>query len=109
MALKITTQIGTDKGITSEAYVRIADYRIFKYKIAVFMLELYLTQAESEAVITPVDANDITAKNADIGQMVYLNLEDFTEVEATSIFVYGYQKLKDKLVSIYGAENIVDC
>ena len=26
MALKITTQIGTNKGITSEAYIRISKY-----------------------------------------------------------------------------------
>jgi len=46
MALKITTQIGTDKGITSEAYVRIADYQINKYGSANFRLEIYQTEAD---------------------------------------------------------------
>jgi len=47
MALKITTQIGTDKGITSEAYVRIADYQISKYGSANFRIELF--QSEEDA------------------------------------------------------------
>ena len=50
MALKITTQIGTDKGITSEAYVRIADYQISKYGSANFRIELFQSE---EDVTTP--------------------------------------------------------
>jgi hypothetical protein len=109
MGLKITKEIGTDKGITSEAYVRIADYRVSKYKNAVFMLEIFMKQSDAEGFVSPVPINDITAKNAEIGQMIYLVLEDFTEIEAGSIFEYGYAKLKDKLVGIYGAEYVIDC
>jgi len=47
MALKITTQIGTDKGITSEAYVRIADYQISKYGSANFRIELFQSEADA--------------------------------------------------------------
>ncbi len=46
MALKITSQIGTDKGITSEAYVRIADYQISKSGSANFRIEIYQSQSE---------------------------------------------------------------
>jgi hypothetical protein len=109
MALKITTEIGTSKGITSEAYVRIADYRISKYKTAVFMLEIFNSQAQAEESISQMSANDKIAMNADIGQMLYISLDNFEELQSVSIFSYGYAKLKDKLVAIYGAENIVDC
>ena len=30
-------------------------------------------------------------------------------IEGQDIFVYSYAKLKEKLVSLYGTENIVDC
>jgi len=48
MALKITAQIGTDKGITDEAYLRIADYQISKNGFANFRLELYQTEADAK-------------------------------------------------------------
>lgn len=47
MGIKITSQIGTDKGITDEAYIRIADYQISKNGSAALRLELY--QSESDA------------------------------------------------------------
>jgi hypothetical protein len=47
MALKITTQIGTDKGITSEAYVRISNYQLSKHGFANFQIEIFQTQADA--------------------------------------------------------------
>ena len=34
---------------------------------------------------------------------------DLTPLEDETIFAFGYAKLKDKLVGLFGAENVVDC
>ena len=74
MALKITTQIGTDKGITSEAYIRIADYQISKYGSANFRIEIYQSQAD----LTPASgagypaAYGGVARNQQIGESLYV-------------------------------------
>jgi len=47
MGLKIIIPIGTDKGITSEAYVRITNYAISKGGYAEFKTELYQKQEDS--------------------------------------------------------------
>lgn len=69
MALKITTQIGTDKGITSEAYIRISDYQISKYGSANFRIEIYMSQADA----TPDNGRygGGTARNQQIGESIY--------------------------------------
>lgn len=82
MALKITTQIGTDKGITSEAYVRIADYQISKHGSANFRIELFQSQADA----TPAGnmypaAMGGQARNQQIGDNLWVALTK--EVEAT--------------------------
>lgn len=81
MALKITTQIGTDKGITSEAYVRIANYHLSKFGSANFQVEIY--QSEEDA--TPA-ANGMPgmmggqARNQQIGDSIYVQLtKEITE------------------------------
>jgi hypothetical protein len=48
MALKITTQIGTDLGITKEAYIRITSYEISKYGQATFRYETFLNAAAAK-------------------------------------------------------------
>lgn len=159
MALKITAQIGTDKGITSEAYVRIADYQVSKYGSASFRIELFQTQADSvtnngmypmpiggqarnqqvgdnllvamtkeveatrtvqrsvevvtEAVldsegevITPASS---TWEMQDVEETYTATVPDLTPLEDETIFEFGYAKLKDKLVGLFGAENVVDC
>ena len=73
MALKITTQIGTDKGITSEAYIRIADYQISKYGSANFRIELYESQADATAVAGNYPgAIGGVARNQQIGESLYV-------------------------------------
>ena len=73
MALKITTQIGTDKGITSEAYIRIADYQISKYGSANFRIELYESQADAPSASGnypgPIGG---VARNQQIGENLYV-------------------------------------
>lgn len=159
MALKITTQIGTDKGITSEAYVRIADYQVSKYGSANFRVELFQTQEDSVSNNTyPATIGGSQARNQQIGDNLWVALTQ--EVEATrtiqrsvevvtpavlaedgtietpesrtwemqdveetytatapdlsaledgTIFAFAYGKLKEKLVTLFGAENVVDC
>lgn len=75
MALKITTQIGTDKGITSEAYVRISNYQLNKYGSASFQVEIF----QSEADATPLSSATPgiiagQARNQQIGDTIYVQL-----------------------------------
>lgn len=83
MALKITTQIGTDKGITSEAYVRIADYQVSKYGSASFRIELF--QSQEDSVVSngmyPMPMGGGQARNQQIGDNLWVALTK--EVEAT--------------------------
>ena len=84
MALKITTQIGTDKGITSEAYVRIADYQISKYGSANFRIELFQSQDDA----TPGGASypgmsGGVARNQQIGESLYVSMTKQVEETRT--------------------------
>lgn len=84
MALKITTQIGTDKGITSEAYVRIANYQLSKFGSANFQVEIYQSEAD---VPTPGNAMPGLmggqARNQQIGDSIYVQLTTQEEREVT--------------------------
>ena len=81
MALKITAQIGTDKGITSEAYVRISDYQISKYGSASFRIELFQSQEDASPVGIYPGIGAGTARNQQIGESLYIGLTK--EVEET--------------------------
>lgn len=77
MALKITTQIGTDKGITSEAYVRIADYQISKYGSANFRIELFQSEEDASPAVGAYPTPGIgggVARNQQIGESLYVPL-----------------------------------
>ena len=84
MALKITSQIGTDKGITSEAYVRIADYQISKYGSANFRIELFQAQADaaSSVGIFPGMGGGV-ARNQQIGESLYVPMTKQVEETIT--------------------------
>jgi len=85
MALKITSQIGTDKGITSEAYVRIADYQISKYGSANFRIELFQSQDDAMNVSGGfVGMSGGSARNQQIGENLYVALTAQVE-ETTSV------------------------
>ena len=160
MALKITAQIGTDKGITSEAYVRIADYQVSKYGSASFRIELFQAQADSVTNngMYPSPMGNGIARNQQIGDSVWVamtkeveatrtvqrsvevvteavldsegevitpasstwemqdveetytaTVPDLSPLEDETIFEFGYAKLKDKLVGLFGANKVVDC
>ena len=84
MALKITTQIGTDKGITSEAYVRIADYQISKYGSANFRIELFQSQEDAApAGGTFPGMGGGVARNQQIGESLYVPMTQQVEETRT--------------------------
>jgi len=169
MALKIITSIGTDRGITDQAYVRIADYQISKFGSANLRIELFLSQADVptpgqsmpspmggsarnqqigenlwipltkqvEETITvkrmvpiqvteevqvpgPVDADgnpttvtqNVTRtemQEQDVEETITKTVPDLSSVEDKDVFEFGYGKLKEKLVGLFGADNVVDC
>ena len=47
MALKITTQIGTDKGITNSAYLRIVNYQISKFGYLQLNTQMFLSEEQA--------------------------------------------------------------
>jgi hypothetical protein len=83
MALKITSQIGTDKGITSEAYVRIADYQISKYGSANFRIELFQSQEDATPLGSYPGMGGGTARNQQIGESLYVALTKQVEETIT--------------------------
>ena len=83
MALKITTQIGTDKGITSEAYVRIADYQISKYGSANFRIELFQSQEDATPATSYPGMGGGVARNQQIGESLYVALTKQVEETIT--------------------------
>ena len=84
MALKITAQIGTDKGITSEAYVRIADYQISKYGSANFRIEVFQSQDDAApAGGTYPGMGSGVARNQQIGESLYVALTKQVEETIT--------------------------
>lgn len=113
MALKITTQIGTDRGITSEAYIRISNYNISKYGGVSLGIEIYMSQDSVPTETSTI--NQGTCKNTQIGELLHVSLitsphvVDLTPIIEQSVFAFGYGKLKEKLVGLFGAENVVDC
>lgn len=121
MALKITTAIGTDKGITSEAYVRISSYTLHKAGMATFGIEIF--EKESIAKENSVGLLGSLAKNSQIGEIISVPLHkeivneegntlivaDLSPAIGVDIFTFGYAELKTKLVGLFGEENVIDC
>jgi hypothetical protein len=103
MAIKVTTQIGTSGGITSQTYIRIGTYLIDKpNSIVRFNLEIYNQESDKsnrEKLVT----------SKEIGAFVYEKVTSFTPYETEDIFTAGYGKLRTHLQSIYGPSSIVDC
>jgi len=160
MALKITKSIGTNRGISNEAYVRIADYQISKSGNANFRIQLYMDEAAAKENGM---MNGSQAQNFEIGEYLSVSLMkeveeaytytqtvqeqvevvktytneageeisetvkemvpvekevtemrksmvvDLSPLQSVDIFAYAYGKLKEKLVSLYGASKVVDC
>ena len=103
MAIKVTTQIGTSGGITTEAYIRIGTYLIDKSNnVFRFGLEIYNSEVDK-------NSKDNIVTNKQIGNYVYKKVVNFTTFESTDIFTAGYTELRTHLQSIYGPSSTVDC
>ena len=103
MAIKVTTQIGTSGGITSQAYIRIGTYLIDKpNSIVRFNLEIYNQESDKSN-------RDKLVTSKEIGAFVYEKVTNFTAYETEDIFTAGYSKLRTHLQSIYGPSSTVDC
>lgn len=163
MGLKITKQIGTNRGLTSEAYVRIANYEVmksgyFKIWLQVFQSQEDTVQKEGEApmfkesvsleigslldiplqkeltkmvmrnqlvdepstiTVPKFDENGVTigSEEKEIMRKTLKEVEveeaysvpDLTILNGKDIFEFGYTKLKEKLVGLFGEENVIDC
>lgn len=84
MGLKVTTAIGTDRGITNEAYIRIADYQVSKYGSANFRIELFQSEEDAKSTMGSMyspAAGKGQARNQQIGENLWVALTK--EVEAT--------------------------
>lgn len=172
MALKILSQIGTDQGITSEAYLRISDYNLNKIGCgANFRLQLFMSEADAKPALlkdmpynpanpeakcqligdymnmsfykeviieetctrtvpkevqkeqTVITTDPVTGEETSVTETItvieYVEEQypcektiwvcDLTAVEGVDIFHFGYAKLKEKMIAIFGEENVVDC
>jgi hypothetical protein len=84
MALRITAQLGTDRGITSEAYVRIADYQLNKYGSASFRIELFQSEEDASPILGAMPGMyGGTARNQQIGENIYVALSKQVEETVT--------------------------
>ncbi len=90
MALKITKKIGTDQGITSEAYVRIVNYNINKNGIANFALQTFSSQNDVPALISNTPGAIGTVRNNAIGDTFQIFLQK--EVEEKYMVTKPVQK-----------------
>jgi hypothetical protein len=160
MAIRITKSIGTNRGITQNAYIRIADYQISKSGSANFRIQLYMDEAAAKENSMMMGAQ---AQNIEIGESLNVslmkeveetytytqtvqeekevvktytndageevsetvkemvpvekemtgtrksNVIDLSPLQGVDIFAYAYGKLKEKLISLYGATKVEDC
>lgn len=87
MALKITTPIGTDRGITSEAYVRITNYQLNKFGSAEFRLEIFLSEADTTTTAgTMPGMYGQSARNQQIGDSLFVPLNKQVEETVTRTY-----------------------
>jgi hypothetical protein len=136
MAFQINTPIGTSDGIVTGAYVRISGYNINKSGDISFILDVFKDKASTEyntAYIPTIHPNKIQSKEIGISLDIKMRsnvtytktitkqvdgvdtemeetftkkVSDLSVFENKTIFEVGYEKLGEKLASLYGAENI---
>ena len=88
MALKITTQIGTDKGITSEAYVRISNYQLHKSGSATFNIEIYQNEEDAPSYSSGIPTIYTSqSQNQQIGNSISVSLT--TQIEESTTYPMG--------------------
>ncbi len=133
MGLKINKLIGTNKGITSESYVRIEKYGINKYTGRLTVgVALYQNQqiAESASLFEypssvyyyMEDPNqNFTSENINVNKTYsfplsssilisgsFVNIIDLSPLESGSVFHFAYPKLKNELEIVFGSGSVED-
>ena len=136
MAFKINKPIGTDAGIIEGAYIRIGSYEINKNGNVVFVIDVFKDKKSTDvetSYIPTVHPNKLQSKEIGISLDVKMatkvkytktitkqvdgidtemeeeftkTISDISTFESKTIFEVGYEKLAEKLASLYGAENI---
>jgi hypothetical protein len=136
MAFQINTPIGTDAGIVTGAYVRIGGYDINKNGYVIFIIDVFKDKSSTEydtAYIPTIHPNKLQSKEIGISLDIKMTnsvtytktitkqvdgvdtemeetftkkVSDLSVFENKTIFEVGYEKLGEKLASLYGAENI---
>jgi hypothetical protein len=78
MALIINTPIGTDRGLATNAYVRIQEYRILKTGECIFEIHIYKSKADAiladSDVATYATSNHLTCVSLEIGKELRVDL-----------------------------------
>lgn len=136
MAFQINTPIGTNDGIVTGAYVRISSYNISKNGDVVFIIDIFKDKDSTEvetSYVPVIHPNKIQSKeigisidlkmtnrveytktitkqvdgvDTEIEETFAKRVSDLSAFETKTIFEVGYEKLGEKLASLYGAENI---
>ena len=122
MGLKIIIPIGTDKGITEEAYVRITHYALSKNGHVNLQLELFLNKAASQSTLPlysgfeSIASNQMIEKYDITGAAVHTEetydeevtstVSDIASLESVNVFEFCYNSLKVRLEGVFGAGNI---
>ena len=78
MALIIKTPIGTDRGLATNAYVRIQEYRILKTGECIFEIHIYKSKADAiladSNIATYATSNHLTCVSLEIGKELKVDL-----------------------------------
>jgi hypothetical protein len=94
-------QIGENVGVQMTKEVEAT--RTVQQRVEVLVAEVLDGEGE---VITPASRN---WEMQDVEETYTKTVPDLSPLEDGTIFAFGYAKLKDKLVELFGAENVVDC
>lgn len=136
MAFQINKPVGTSDGIVDNAYVRIGGYDINKNGNVIFIIDVFKDKKSTlvdTAYIPVIHPNKLQSKEIGISLDVKMTTkvkytktitkqvdgidteieEEFTKTvsdlsafESKTIFEIGYEKLGEKLATLYGQENI---
>lgn len=103
MALKILSQIGTDQGITSEAYVRISEYNLSKQGCSTnFRIQLFLSEADAKPALKAMPYNPMNpeAKSQIVGDYLFVSLQKEVEIEKECTRMVPTQVQKEQTITI---------
>lgn len=94
MALKITKQIGTNKGITDAAYIRIVNYSISKFGYLQLYTQMFVSEEEANSVKLDQIVAGMECFNSDITNMLKIPLvKTLTKkVEKTIVVQEEYER-----------------